>query len=106
MSWHHPDLYFLFCVLAVLTGLASFLAIIYECRRKPPVALEKAKPLDGPQRDRPARLTEERASKRPSDFSRLCESIKDLPPQEQASRSREFFGIVGGARPAKRSRKT
>ena len=47
MSWHHPDLYFLFCVLAVLTGLASFLAIIYECRRKPPVALEKAKPLDG-----------------------------------------------------------
>ena len=41
----------------------------------------------------------------PSPFSRLCESIKDLPPKEQASRLREFFGIVGGARPAKRSRK-
>ena len=74
---------FLFCVLAVLTGLASFLANIYECRRKPLVALEKA-PLDGLQCDRPARPTEERASKRPSDFSRLCESIKDLPPKEQA----------------------
>jgi hypothetical protein len=34
----------------------------------------------------------------PSPFSRLCESIKDLPPKEQASRLREFFGIVGGAR--------
>ena len=41
----------------------------------------------------------------PSPFSRLCESIKDLPPKEQASRLREFFGIVGGARPAKRPRK-
>ena len=61
-------------------------------------------PLDGLQRDSPARPTEERASKRPSDFSRLCESIKDLPPKEQASRLREHFGIVGGARPAKRSR--
>jgi hypothetical protein len=69
MSWHHPDLYFF---LGLLTGLAAFLAIIYECiqrfrRRKPPVVL----PLDGLQRDRPARPTEERASKRPSDFSRL-----------------------------------
>jgi hypothetical protein len=33
-------------------------------------------------------------------FSRLCESIKDLSPKEQASRVREYFGIVGGARPA------
>ena len=38
-------------------------------------------------------------------FSRLCESIKHLPPKEQASRLREFFGIVGGARPAMRPRK-
>jgi len=30
----------------------------------------------------------------------LCESTKDLPPKEQASRLREYFGIVGGARPA------
>jgi hypothetical protein len=39
MSWHHPDLYFF---LGLLTGLAAFLAIIYECiqkfrRRKPPL---------------------------------------------------------------------
>jgi len=72
MSWHHPELYFFFFLLA---GLATFLAIIYECiqkfRRKPPVVeppkhppsapnyLENAKPLDGLQRDRP-RPTEER----------------------------------------------
>ena len=100
MSWHHPDLYFFLCLLA---GLAAFLAIIYECiqkfrRRKK--YLKNTKPLDGLQRDRPARPTEERASKRPSDFSRLCESIEDLPPKEQESRLREHFGIFGGARPA------
>jgi hypothetical protein len=38
----------------------------------------------------------------PSSFRRLCESIKDLPPKEQASRLREYFGIVGGARPVER----
>ena len=104
MSWHHPDLYFVLCLLAVLTGLTALLAIIYECiqnfrRRKPPVVLKKAKPLDGLQRDRPARPTEGRASERPSDFSQLCESLTPLPPQEQASRAREFFGIFGGAPP-------
>jgi hypothetical protein len=129
MSWHNPDLYLF---LGLLTGLAAFLAIIYECiqrfrRPKPPVVeprrstvnektvdppsppnhpsspqkyLKTAKPLDGLQRDRPARPTEERASKRPSDFGRLCESTKELPPKEQASRVREYFGILGGARPA------
>jgi hypothetical protein len=126
MSWHHPDLYFF---LGLLTGLAAFLAIIYECiqkfrRRKPPVVepsrsnekavdlplppkhpssppkkyLENAKPLDGLQRDRP-RPTE--AGKQAAErFSRLCESAADLSPKEQASRLREYFGIVGGARPA------
>jgi hypothetical protein len=102
MSWHHPGLYFLLCL---LTGLATFLAIIYECiqkfRRKLPVVL----PLDGLQRDCPARPTEERASKRPSDFSRLCGSIEDLPPKEQARRLREYFGILGGARPAEGRRR-
>ena len=97
MSWHHPDLYFFLCLLA---GLAAFLAIIHECIRRRPVYLKKAKPLDGLQRDRPARPTEGRASERPSDFSRLSESVKDLPPKEQASRVREHFGILGGARPA------
>ena len=95
MSWPQPDLYF---VLFLLTGFATLLAIIYECiqkfRRKPLVVL----PLDGLQPNRPARPTEERASKRPSDFSRLCEST-NLPPEEQASRLREHFGILGGARP-------
>src|SRR5262245_33398671 len=95
MSWHQPDLYF---VLFLLTGLATLLAIIYEfwkLRWKPPVAL----PLEGLQFDRPVRPTEEKASQRPSDFSRLCESTEGLPPKEQASRLREHFGILGGARP-------
>ena len=61
--------------------------------------LQKAKPLDGLLRDRPARPTEERASERASDFSRLAESVKDLPPKDQLSRVREHFGIFGGARP-------
>jgi hypothetical protein len=111
MSWHHSDLYLFLCL---LTGLAAFLAIIYECihRRKNrieslpadgksfpadvkpgqgdgPEYLKKAKPLDGLQRDRPAER-----------FSRLCESIEDLPPKEEASRVRDYFGILGGARPA------
>jgi hypothetical protein len=95
------SLYFFLCLLAVLTGFATSLAIIYECvqrfrRRNPPVVL----PLDGLQRDRPARPTEERASKRPSDFSRLCASIKDLPPKQQSTRVRDYFGIFGGTRPA------
>jgi hypothetical protein len=52
MSWHHPDLYFFLCL---LTGLAAFLAITYECiqrfcRRK--LYLKNAKPLDGLQRNR------------------------------------------------------
>ena len=99
MSWHHPDLYFFLCLLA---GLAAFLAIIYECiqkfcRPKPPVVL----PLDGLQLDRPAPPTEERVSNRPSDFGRLCENVTPLPPKAQASRVREHFGIVGGARPTK-----
>ena len=88
MSWHNPELYFF---LGLLTGLAAFLAIIYECiqkfrRRKPLVVL----PLDGLQRDHPAPPTEERASKRPSDYSQLFES---------PSRVREHFGIFGGTRP-------
>ena len=98
MSWHHPDLYFFLCLLA---GFAAFLAFVYtELFGQPLVVLEKAKPLDGLHRDRPARPTEERASQPPSDFSRLSESVKDLPPKEQASRVRQHFGILGGARPA------
>ena len=96
MSLHHPDLYFFLCL---LTGLAAFLAIeciLKFCRPKPPVVL----PLDGLQFDSPAPPTEERASKPPSDFGRLSESVKALPPKEQASRVREHFGIFGGARPA------
>ena len=71
MNWHHPDLYSL---LFLLAGLATFLAIIYECiqrfrRRKPRVLepsrstvdppsppkkyLKKARPLDGLFRERP-----------------------------------------------------
>jgi hypothetical protein len=45
--------------------------------------------------DESSRQADERAA-----FSRLCESIKDLPPKEQANRMRDYFGILGGARPA------
>ena len=132
MSWHHPDLYFFFCLAASLAAFVAPSIIDDELlgrRRKPPVAeprrstvnekaadppsppqyvdpssppkyLKNVRPLEGLQRDRPARPTEGRASERPSDFSRLSESVKDLPPKEQASRVRQHFGILGGARPA------
>jgi hypothetical protein len=34
-------------------------------------------------------------------FSRLCESVKDLSPKEQASRMDRHFGVFGGAPPPK-----
>ena len=37
-------------------------------------------------------------SKQPSDFSRVCESVEDLPPKEQARQARDYFGIFGGGR--------
>src|SRR5262245_12672002 len=66
--------------------------------RKPPVLL----PLGGLEPDCPARSAEERASKPPSDFSRLCESTTGLPPKEQPRRVRDHFGILGGVSPAER----
>ena len=99
MNWHHPDLYLF---LSLLAGSAALLAIIYECierfgRRKSeqgdgPVYLEKTNPLDD--------LRSQAAGKRDAEqFSQLCESTKDLPAKEQASRVREHFGIFGGVRP-------
>jgi len=115
-----PEGYEWFVALVVLVGL-YFAVLNFMRSREEAVYLKKAKPLDGLLRERPdlpnpnpvrpgpgpqERLRELQrrfragASKRPSDFSRLCESTKDLPPKEQASRLREHFGIVGGARPA------
>jgi hypothetical protein len=51
---------------------------------------KKANPLDG--RDGPQPQAAER-------FSKLCESMKDAPREEQASRMRQHFGVFGGARP-------
>jgi hypothetical protein len=34
-------------------------------------------------------------------FSQLCGSMKDAPPEEQTRRVREHFGVFGGARPAR-----
>jgi len=100
MSWHHPDLYFF---LGLLTGLAAFVAIIYECiqkfRRRKPALIEprrstvNVKTIDPPSPPPPKYVDP------PSPFSRLCESMKDAPPKEQASRVREHFGLFGGARP-------
>jgi hypothetical protein len=54
------------------------------------VADKKANPLDGSDRPQPQAAEQ---------FSQLCESMKDAPPEEQASRVREHFGVFGGARP-------
>jgi hypothetical protein len=51
---------------------------------------KKANPLEGRNGPQP------QAAQR---FSKLCESMKDAPPEEQASRMREHFGVFGGARP-------
>jgi hypothetical protein len=81
--------------LCLLTGLATFLAITYECipkfRRKPLSTVKAVNP-SSPPKHAPSQAAER--------FSRLCESVKDLPPKEQASRVRDYFGILGGARPA------
>jgi hypothetical protein len=133
VSWHHPDLYFFLCLAgslaaflapSIIDELTSTIDELLGRGRKPPVVeprrstvnekavdppsppkyvdppsppkyLKKAKPLDGLQHDRPRPAAER--------FSRLCESIKDLPPKEQAGRVREHFGIVGGAQPARRA---
>jgi hypothetical protein len=66
MSWYQPDLYF---VLFLLTGFATILAIIYECIRRRPVYLKKAKPLDGLQRERPRKRPNGRFT--PGEIARL-----------------------------------
>jgi len=129
MSWHHPDQYFFLCLAgslaaflapSIIDELTSTIGELFGRKRKPPVVeprrptvnekavdpplppkhppsplkyLKKARPLDGLQRDRPRPAAER--------FSQLCESAKDLPLKEQASRVDEHFGIFGGARPAK-----
>ena len=96
MNWHDPELYFFLCALA---GFAALMAINYEIvsrRRKPPVILMQAMPLE------PVSVPDSRqAGKQEAErFSQLCESTNDLPAKEQASRVREHFGIFGGVRPA------
>ena len=129
ISWHDPELYYFLTLLAGIAALLASLYEPGRLRRaKPQDAVDQqqvkplphAVPLDrgqqdvGPaaaQRDRSlpteekhvmdkidesSRQTDERAA-----FSRLCESIKDLPPEEQVSRVHEYFGIFGGAPPLK-----
>ena len=92
---------FLF-LLAVLAGLAAFVVYgLFGHRRKPLVVLEKRQAARRAPADRPARPTEEKASQPPSDFSRLSEGVRDLPPKEQARRLQEHFGKFGGTRPTR-----
>jgi hypothetical protein len=96
MTW-----YFFLGPLAVLAGLAASLVVIYQCilkfrRRKNLHVHGRASRLEY------WRLVDPPSPRKrapPSPFSQLCESMKDAPPKEQASRVREHFGIVGGARP-------
>ena len=103
----NPDLYLF---LGLLAGFAALLAIIYEFirksrRRKPPVVeprrptvTEKAvAPPSPPKHVDPSSPPKHAAP--PSPFDQLCESIKDLPPKEQARRMAQHFGAFGGARP-------
>ena len=107
MNWQNPDLYLF---LGLLAGFAALLAIIYEFiqksrRRKPPVVeprrstvTEKAvAPPSPPKHVDPPSPPKHAAP--PSPFDQLCESIKDLPPKEQARRMDQHFGAFGGARP-------
>ena len=98
---------------------ANPLDVVDQPQVKPPpraVPLDRGQQDVGPsaaQRD-PSLPTEEKhvrekidESPRPAgeqaaeQFSRLCESVKDLSPREQARRMNEHFGIFGGAPPPK-----
>ena len=127
ISWHDPELYYF---LTLLAGIAALLASLYEPgrlrRAKPQDAVDQqqvkplphAVPLDrgqqdvGPaaaQRDRSLPTEEKHVDESPrpageqaaEQFSRLCESVKDLSPKEQASRMDRHFGVFGGAPPPK-----
>jgi hypothetical protein len=122
ISLHVPELYYF---LSLLTGIAALLAVIYEfprrkrnrakpldvvgCQVKPlprAVPTPSSRATDAIARDGQKHVMEEiDESSRQADeraaFSRLCESIKDLPPEEQVSRVHEYFGIFGGAPPPK-----
>ena len=67
----------------------------------PPKYLKNVRPLDGLQRES-SRQAGKQAAKR---FSRLCESVEDLPPKEQASRLREHFEVWRSAAAEGRGRK-
>jgi len=108
----------LFVALVVLVGLAVCALMRSRHEAVPPDGLLRERPdLPAPNPVRPGPGPEDRlrelqrrfraagASKRPSDFGRLCESVKDAPPKEQARGVREHFGIVGGARPAVKRRR-
>ena len=99
---------------ALCAGAALVLSYLHWKAQKPAQGCgpTKANPLDGLLRDRarPAeewhvmeevdessRQVREQAAER---FSQLCESIKGLPPKEQASRVDQHFGFFGGSRPA------
>src|SRR5262245_34867065 len=95
--------------LVVLVGLCLAVRSFMRSRKK---VVHRARPdLPNPNPVRPGPGPEERlrelqrrfravgASKWPSDFSQLCESVKDAQPKEQVSRVHKHFGLFGGARP-------
>jgi len=79
MSWHQPDLYF---VLFLLTGFATFLAIIYECiqrfwGRKPPVdGLFRERPPHLPAPN-PTRLAAQTFEERLRDLNRVFHAVHE-----------------------------
>ena len=81
MNWHDPDLYLFLCKLA---GLAALLAIAYELvrrRRKPPVILMEAKPLDGMPNSRQA--GEQEAEQELARRAALLRSFLNVPARDR-----------------------
>jgi hypothetical protein len=89
---------------ALCAGAALVLSYLHWTQKQRQHDRLKAKPLDGILPDRPQPAGEKHLTQKigqaGEQFSRLCESVKDLPPKEQASRVQEHFGIFRGARPA------
>ena len=130
IHWHDPELYYFLTLLAGIAALLASLYAFSSPRRrnrakpldivdqpqvKPlprPVPLDRGQQDFAPaaaQRDRSLPTDEKHArekideSPRPAgeQFSRLCESVKDLSPREQARRMNEHFGVFGEAPPPK-----
>jgi hypothetical protein len=110
-------------LLALLLGASAISLIRHQLRNRErrhgppevrrastsaPSSPDCVRSLSMPREDKKANSLDERDRPQPhatDQFSQLCESIKDAPPEEQASRLRQHFGVFGGARPGESRRR-